>query len=218
MEFKTYRRMNYIFSYIFMFSAFILLILGVVFTNIHNDRVKNWKEIEAKITYIDHEDEYIIVTYYNDGYSNSKQIFNYSSAYRVGDDFKLYEENDVIYAGGFKIGFIVCYSLAAVFGLTGTISFIVFKKSDKNKEICLKNGIKRKAKVSKIYKTNYKNGIYCYRRMLIFYNDKKYKSIYFTVPKNFEEIKNAVVDIYILDSGKYYIDIDSYRENNIEIF
>jgi hypothetical protein len=61
-----------------MFSAFILLILAFVFTNIHNDRVKNWKEIEAKITYIDHEDEYIIVTYYNDGYSNSKQIFNYS--------------------------------------------------------------------------------------------------------------------------------------------
>ena len=216
MKFEISKKMNYILSYAFIFSFFILLICFVMFIYIHNYRINNWKHVEGEISSIDEIKEITEVKYNVDGKYQYKDIGFYSTSYKVGDEIDIYLFEDKIYAEEFIIGMIVSSSLGICFGSIGIGIYIFLKKQEKNQQLCLREGIKRKAGVFKFYKTKVKNGFRVFYKMIIVYDNKKYKSHSFYLPKKFIEFDDGIVDIYLHNSGKYYIDIDSYRENVIE--
>ena len=216
MQLKSIRKTNYIFSYVFIICGIALLICTLSFLFVHNNRINTWEHIDGIISSVDTNKERIEVKYL----LNDKYVFNkinyYSSKLDVGDEIDLYLNQEKLYAGEFEFVSLITIFLSLIFGSIGIISFIVLKKADKNREICLRDGSKKKVTVTKFIRTNYNNGINRSYRMIIFHNNKKYKSEYFNVPKKYKEFENGIVDIYLLENGKYYIDINSYRENKVD--
>ena len=218
MKFISARKSYYLVSIIFSILSLLFLISCFILKNIHDSRVENWEYVEGTIIDINHEEETVYVSYIIDGVGYSDKINYYSSILKEFQKIDLLVSNDgTVYANELKIVSFVFLGLGGLFGIIGGITFYIIKRKDKIKEICLQSGTKKRCVVDKISYTHSKNGMKRMYKMVVLFDDKKYKSEHFYLKNGFKELKNPVVDVYFLESNKYYIDINSYRENNYEV-
>ena len=205
-------------AYIFALIGFVFSIIALAL-NIYDANVRNsWIEEHGIITVIDDSKENIFVTYEYNGVEYVTKSSFYSSEFNLGDEVVIFINPDnlsKIYLSDADILFIIFHIVGGLLALIG-IGFFVY--SGKRKifiDDCLNNGSKKTLKVIEFKKSYVYKNRQAYYFLKVLYNDKEYKSELFRINKDFDLTNLGIVDLYILENGKYYIDLKSYRKKEI---
>lgn len=209
------------FAIIFGVLGLTFTIAAIVMTINDNAKKEAWDKIEATMIVVDHHLEKVELNYVykeNIYFANSSV---YSSFDEVGDRVFIYvnpNNPNEIYEEGLSTVFIVFYCVGLPFLLIGICSLILDIKFRKNKKICMESGFKKVVDVIEVVKTNYYvNNEACYI-IKVKSNGIEYKSQRFLLPVAFNPNIKTVVDMYILDEKKYFIDLTSIREKREDDF
>jgi len=196
------------------------LIAAIFLTNYHIACINNWDECEATIIYINHNEENIKISYNYKSKIYQKTIGFYSSDLENYDKLMISVNPDNamdIYLHDNNV-FIVFYIIGGVFVIIGISLFCSYKYNEKNKNKCLEYGLKRICKNVGIVKCNTTvNNVKLYYFTVI-YDGKKMKSESFYYDPRIHNFVNPVINVYLLENGKYYIDINSIREDEFSNF
>lgn len=208
--------------------AYILAVMGFVFNvvalalNIRDTNIRNnWIEDVGVITEINGYDEKILVSYeYEDSNYRVSPSF-YSSEFNLGDELVIFinpNSPNTIYLAKTEVLFFVFFIVG---GSLAVVAIGLFAYSGKRQIVitdCFNKGIKKTLKVNEIKKSYVYNNHQAYYFLTVTYNEKEYKSELFKINKDFDLTNLGIVDIYILENGKYYIDLKTYRKKKLSIF
>ena len=206
----------------------ILFIIGTVFLviavcfNIYDSKVKSaWDISNATITNINHTNETIKISYSYNGEVYSETSSFYSSFYQKGDELKIYINpnnpneyyvSDTIYVA------VIFYCIAGLFSLISIVLFVISNNHEKVINDCLNYGYKKTLEVQEIKRSHVYNKGKSYFYLVVKYQGKNYNSDLFTISRSSKSNNKYLVDAYFLENGKYYIKLDSYRENELVDF
>lgn len=221
MELRTATKGLKVFGIIFAIFGFGFLIAAIFLTNYHINCIKNWDECEATIINIYHEDESIKISYSFDGKTYQKEVGYYSSLLDINDViFISVNPNDAnnIYVHKMSLVFIVFYILGGMAFIVGISIFTVHILKENNKKKCLEYGAKKVCKNVEIVRSNTTSNDKRLYYFSVIYQDKKMKSEMFYFDHRLNDFVNPIINIYFLESGKYYIDINSIREDEFSNF
>ena len=206
-------------------AGLIVLLIGFVFSliafgfNMHDVKIReNWILNKGIVFDIDEYDEKITVTYEYNGVEYKVVPSFYSSEFDLADEIDIYMNPDNledIYLTDTSELFIAFYIVGGVFVLIGIALVILSKHTDKTLAYILENGTRRTLKVVEFKKTYITKGYQVYYVIKVLYHEKEYKSQPFRVTKDFDFNNLGIIDMYILENGKYYIDLKTYREGEI---
>lgn len=205
-------------------SSIILCIIGFIFVAIAiglniNDYIKKdiWDECEATITFVDHFDEVVKISYTYKEETYICTSSSYSSFNDEGEILIIYvnpENPTEIYEAQISIIFIIFYCVGGFIFLIGIFSVISDIKSKNNSELCMNEGSRKVVDVLEVTKTNFYYNNEPYYLIKIIYRDKEYKSERFFLPETINLNAKLVVDLYYIDEKRYYIDFSSLREKD----
>ena len=200
-----------LFSFIF---CVVTLLLTIQFGNVKN----NWIEYTGVIVEVNEDEEHIVVSYlYEDVEYNVIPLY-YSSKFELHDELIIYINPDnlnEIKLAELENLYLSFFIVAGVFDVIGSYLLLYSYKRKIFINECLDKGIKKTLYVTEIKRTYIRNNSQRYYYLKVLYNDKEYKSELFKINKDFDKNNLGIVDMYLLENGKYYIDLHSYRKKEI---
>ena len=200
-----------LFSFIF---NVVTLFLTIQFGYIKN----NWIEYSGVISEVNETEEHIIVSYLYEGVDYNVIPLYYSSKMELNDELIIYINPDdlsEIKLAELENLYITFFIVAGIIDIIGICLLLYSFKRKIFINECLDKGIKKTLYVTEIKRTYIRNNSQRYYYLKVLYNDKEYKSELFRIKKDFDKNNLGIVDMYLLENGRYYIDLSSYRKKEI---
>ena len=113
---------------------------------------------------------------------------------------------------------VIFYCIAGLFSLISIVLFVISNNHEKVINDCLNYGYKKTLEVQEIKRSHVYNKGKSYFYLVVKYQGKNYNSDLFTISRSSKSNNKYLVDAYFLENGKYYIKLDSYRENELVDF
>lgn len=199
----------------------VLLIVSIAFTIYFSTFRNNSYKLESIIleTSNGSDESYTIIEFEINGNKQTTKLNVYSSTFDLGDTLTIYyhktshkiiDKVSMIVVPSI-LGFIgLIFSLVGFFMVRSFICVFLFKKNKSkfDKEIGIVSDVIINNSVSV-------NSMHPYRIICdVQYNNKALKLKSKNIYREIEFIPNSIVDVYFKNEKKYYIDDQSYRENN----
>ena len=206
-------------------AGIILVLFGFIFNvvtiflTIQFGYVKNnWIEYTGVISEVNDTEEHIVVSYEYEGIEYSVIPSYYSSEMELYDEIIIYINPDNLNEIALSEVENLYSSFFIIAGIIDIIGIYLLFYSYKRKILideCLNKGTKITLQVIEVKRSYYRNNNQRYYYLKVLYNDKEYKSELFRIKKDFDKNNLGIIDMYILDDGRYYIDLNSYRKKEI---